>query len=325
MSKKAVLIIVYNHRFDKNIEVLEELYRHRFTEVFHLMPFYDGDKKNVITVYESSYQFQGYFAQGFKHFFSEEYDDYFFIGDDLILNPAINENTYTETFQLSENAAFIPEIMSLHHFSNNDTLRFQPVKSFSKSNRWYWWRVRQFITEYKHKSAGVSNDTEMPDYKEAESIFRRHGYEIKPLDFYDLYGGFFPLIRPLLKLLIKPGIFLKKVLPAYPAVASYSDIVIVPKKAIRKFCHYCGVLATNKMFVELAIPTALLLAAEKVVTEPQLGKRGSIYWTYTKEEENKYEEDMKVYNSVLKDLLKNFPKEKLYIHPVKLSKWHTSL
>jgi len=57
---KAALILIYNHRYDKNIEILEKIYSKRFSVIFHLVPFYDGNRDNVIPVYENSYYFEGY-------------------------------------------------------------------------------------------------------------------------------------------------------------------------------------------------------------------------------------------------------------------------
>ena len=99
MSSVA-LIIIYNHRYEKNIDVLERIYRGRFTDIFHLMPFYTGNKKNVIPVYENSMYFQGYVSQGLKAIFDEKYSHYLFVADDLILNPVINEATYEQYLKL---------------------------------------------------------------------------------------------------------------------------------------------------------------------------------------------------------------------------------
>jgi hypothetical protein len=326
MTNKVALIFIFNHKFDKNINVLENIYKDRFSHIYHLVPFYTGDKPNVISVYESSQYFQGYIAQGLKHYFKEEYEHYFFIGDDLILNPAINENNYKEYFKLSPEASFIPEIFNLHNLTNNDTLRFLPVNKLTgNSGKWHWCKITEFIKTYKHSSYGVENSKEMPSYKEAETILKNHGYEIKTCNYYDMYGGIFPLNSATGKFMYHSKSYFKKFQLPYPVVGSYSDIVIVSKSSIKNFCHYCGVFATNKLFVEFAIPTALLLASNEVITEPRIGKRGNIYWLYTKKEVDKYQDDMKPYNNNLNELLQKFPQNKLYIHPIKLSKWKTEM
>ncbi len=87
------LVIIHNHRYDANISRLDEIYKNRFSYIFHLVPFYNGDKNNVITVYENSHYFQGYVVQAYERLTTEgNFNHFIFIGDDLILNPQININ-----------------------------------------------------------------------------------------------------------------------------------------------------------------------------------------------------------------------------------------
>lgn len=94
------LVVVFNHRFDGNIPILNRLYAGRFSSVNYLVPFYNGKKlvggNRIIPVYDSSYQFNGFFAQGFDEFYDEDADYYFFVGDDVLLKPEVNENTVFE-------------------------------------------------------------------------------------------------------------------------------------------------------------------------------------------------------------------------------------
>lgn len=328
MQSKVALIFIFNHRFDKNIPVLEKIYKERFSHIYHLVPFYDGSRPNVIPVYDNSFYFQGYLAQGFKHYFAEEYDHYIFIGDDLIINPAINENNYKEYFSLSAEDSFIPEIFDLHNFTNQDTLRFLPLHTINGKKKLFWSRVRD-VVNYKHGIYGTESRNEMPSYNEAEAIINKHGHHIKPLTYQDVYGPF-PISfetdekRRMAGRYVKNiKSYTKKFTLSYPLVASYSDILIVSKSSIKKFCHYCGVFAANELFVEMAIPTALLLSSEKVVTEPEIGMRGDIYWSYMPQEAANYDAAMRAYQYNLQELFQHFPTNKLYIHPIKLSKWKT--
>lgn len=89
---KVGLLIVYNHRYDKNIPRLEEIYRGRFSHLFHIVPFYDGKQENVIPVYESSYCFSGYISQTYTHLKDKGFTHFFVVADDMIINPNLNEN-----------------------------------------------------------------------------------------------------------------------------------------------------------------------------------------------------------------------------------------
>ena len=104
---------------------------------------------------------------------------------------------------------------------------------------------------------------------------------------------------------------------SYPLVGSYSDIFVISSTNIRQFCHYCGVFAATRLFVEIGLPTAVVLSAESIVQESDLSLQGKALWT--KEDYSILEK----YCRELKMLLDNFPTNFLYLHPIKLSVWNT--
>ena len=306
MTGKVALIVIYNHRYDKNIEAVEALYKDRFSHIYHLMPFYDGDRPNVIPVYENSIYFQGYVAQGFKSFFNEEYAHYFFVADDLVLNPVVHEANYQEYLNLSTDTSFLPGFVHLHKAGT-------------------WKRVSEAYS-YNTKKKKVEIQTEIPSYEEALEIFSRYSIELHPVSFDQIHRKkkfFFKnefrghidywkwrFRRLKHKLKGKKPFHL-----SYPLVGSYADIFVISASSIKKFCHYCGVFAATDLFVELAIPTALVLCEERIITEEELNLQGQPLWT---------EEDFKIlskYDYQLKRLISDFPQTHLYLHPIKLSKW----
>jgi hypothetical protein len=329
---RVALIIVFNHRFDQNIPVLDNMYRHRFSSIYYLVPFYDGDRADVIPVYENSFYFQGYFSQGFRQYFHETCDHYIFLADDMVLNPAINEDNYHEFFKLSENSCFIPEIFTLDNFFNTDTLLVNAHRGLRKQlngsyppEKYTWWRTLEAIS-YSPQKNGVESAKEIPSYERATDALRKHGFSINPLQHTDIFGeaklSASPKgIKRVIAYMLKQKVLKKKYHLKYPMVASYSDLVIVSASSIKKFTHYCGVFAATELFVELAVPTALLLSSEHVVTEPKIGRRGSIYWVYSGIEKEAYEKEMQKYKYTVQRLMEEFPADKLYMHPVKLSKW----
>jgi hypothetical protein len=335
MKSNVALVIIFNHRFDRNIQVLEKMYEGRFSNIYFLVPFYNGDHPRVIPVYENSFYFHGYIAQAFKQIFNESFHHYFYLADDMLLNPEINEHNYKDHFNLTDDTAFIPEVFSLNNFSNNDTLLFNPYIRLrdkllfrsavenSSSAKKLWWRMSQAF-RYSPFKEGVESANEIPSYEEALPLITRHGIEVTPLTYIDVHGGC-PPPRSIhfFRYLVKHKLLKKKYRLKYPLVASYADIVIVPATSIKSFVHYCGVFAATELFVEFAIPTALLMSCEKVLSEPAINKRGLIYWVYNDEQKARYDEDMSKYGYKIENLMKDFPKDKLYIHPVKLSKWKT--
>ena len=87
---KICLSLVFNHQFEKNIPKLRNIYKDRFSTIRYLSPFSKSNDPEVIPIFETSVHFQGYFAQAFSHL-PKDCDYYVFCGDDLILNPGLNE------------------------------------------------------------------------------------------------------------------------------------------------------------------------------------------------------------------------------------------
>lgn len=304
---QVALIIIYNHQYNKNIDILEKLYEDRFNNIYHIVPFYTGTKSNVISVYENSLYFQGYVAQALKSFFSNQFEHYFFIGDDLILNPIINQNNYKKHLKLNSDTSFIPNLLSLHELN------------------YYWGNI---ILAYKYKiyTIGVEAVNQLPNYSKALLKFKKFNLDVENLRFEQLYKK--PMVkfkRSSLKqvfgfywLKCKSKLLQKVYRLPYPLVGSYSDIFVISASSIKDFCHYCGVFAATNLHVEIAIPTAIVLTSDEIVTEKDLVLQGKALWTT---------EDLKIlekYNSDLNDLLSDFPENNLYIHPVKLSRWKTN-
>ncbi len=300
---KIALVIIYNHKFEKNIDKLEIIYSGRFKNIFHLVPFYEGKKNNVIPVYESSYYFQGYIAQGYRNFFDEEFERYLFLGDDVLLNPKINEDNVDEYFKTNTETCFVPHAFAFgrnmgNWNRNKDALAF---KYYENSDSKY---------------GGVEAVGELPSSNEAKSKLEKHGFKVEALLFEQLYGkltlknlkGWSNIYRKILHRIRNKAYALQ-----YPLIGSYSDIFVVNKKSIQKFAHYCGVFAACDLHVEIAVPTALALASDRLSMEDEW--KGITMWS---EEDTKW---LEKYHYSLDELYEDFPNDTLYIHPIKVSKW----
>lgn len=314
---KIALLILYNHRYDKNIERLEALYEGKFSYIFHIMPFYDGTKENVIPVYESSYYFQSYIAQAYHHIKKLDFTHYFVVADDMILHPTINENNLLEVTGIGYNNCFISDIREIY-----DYLILRPA-----------------FKQYTIKQKGVEVDQILPSRKEALQLFENHHLRTNDMEC--------DYLRKCLKLMIKQKrlratigilqelIHKKKRQITYPLVWGYSDILLITKDVMPTFVTYCGAFAATKLFVEYAIPTALIFSTESIVTDEQLSMHGipQIYprkkiqessdIVMTKKKNTTIEKEVfdEKYHNSLQTLLTDFPKNTFFIHPIKLSQW----
>jgi hypothetical protein len=309
---KACLVIVFNHRHDKNIPVLEKIYKERYSGLYFLVPFYDGDHPNVIPVYESSNYFQSFFAQAYHRFFREEYTHYIFLGDDCIMNPVVSESNVLESVGLPAGADYIPGLYEFH-----------------RGKGLVWWHTFKGIDFFSNRK-GAEIERELPSREEAVKRFESHGLSIRPLTMENIFGSKKPANISRTKYLgikwfhyyFKWKQYKKngKVELPYPVVGSYADLVIVTKNSIKDFCRYCGITAAAGLFVEIAIPTALVLSSRKIAEEKDVRLKGKPLWTT---EEVSHLET--IYNKSLSALVNNFPRPVLFYHPVKLSKWKNDL
>ncbi len=320
MSGKVALIIIYNHhQHADNIPLLEKMYRARFPDIYHLVPVMRGFAPsadllggNVIPVRGKSFHFHGYMAQGLRHYFREEYTHYIFIHDDLVLNPGINEDNFRDYLKLErEDTAFLSNFYVLHQ------------------------RLEWIYTPDAYAYEGRVEP--LPAYDEALEKFSAHGLNIKPLSFnWSLLfrGHYVPPAGSFLQKMVSPLRWLKVVLRrlqrlltwspnkrklAYPLVGGFSDMVVVPAASITDFCRYCEAFVAPKLFVLIAVPTALALSCRKVNTHDDIRMRGLHYWPGKTWGAVRSRYDAMGLNS----LLENFPDECLFIHPVKLSQWNT--
>ncbi len=214
---KTALLVIYNHRYDKNIPRIEEMYRGRFTHVFHIVPFYDGGLPNVLPVYESSFRFQGYLSQACTHLRGKGFTHFFVVADDMLLNPRLTD----------------------------------PHPKF----------LLRYLRNLRRRRL------------------------------------------------------------SYPLVSGYSDLLILPAGVMDRFCLYCGVFAATGLFVELAIPTALVLASERILTAADTRLGGTPMWPDHKTKIHPADAFHAAHRGNLAGLMEAFPRKALFLHPIKLSKW----
>jgi hypothetical protein len=298
----AKLVVVFNHRYDKNLPVLDRIYADRF-EVSYLVPFYDGEHPTATAVYESSHQFQGFFAQALGQYRSPSATHYVFAADDMLLNPALHAGNLAERLGLGPRTGFIKGIADL------------ATAPFA------WTHLLPSIALW-HRNTGVEHANELPSEQEARALVSRHVAVSERVSFAgvrNFRGRVDPRDRPTrltaAHLLRHPR---QRRLP-YPLVWGYSDFCVVPAEAVERFARWCGVFAAMGLFVEVAMPTALAMACEEVRTEQPGGLEGVELWTAEEQERLLTDHDRS-----LRQLSERFPAHWLYVHPVKLSAWDTS-
>ncbi len=309
-DRRAALVVVYNHRYDDNIDAVETIYRGRFSRIHHLVPFHDAPRPNVIGVYENSLCFQGYVAQSVDRVFDEAVSHYVYAADDILLNPAFDERNIVAGLGLDSRTSFLSQLAELHKGG--------------------YWRGKRAAVDFLSNARGSEGIRFLPSVEDAQKRFARHNletanialtgrqvYDIPPLDA-EAFGVRSP--RTLLhncRALARNLHRRNRSFPLpYPLAGSYADLFVVAAANLRLFAHYCGILASMRLFVEVAIPTAMVLACDDIRTLKDTGFTSGALWSTgaIAEMESRY-------GRSVRRLIDDFPARALYIHPVKLSRW----
>lgn len=292
MTMKIALMVVYNHRYDKNIPLVEKIYEGKFSYIYHIVPFYDGDKDNVIPVFENSFFFGGYIAQAYTHLKGKGFTHYFVVADDMVINPQINELNILKFIGLGENDCFIRDLIELQH------------------DKHQWGHLDNAIG-YKVKQVGVEVTNILPSVEEAKQRFAKYGISTGKLTL--------KAIKPKAWGRMRTRMFVQALLAgrkfAYPILRAYSDIFLVPESVMPKFCLYLGAFTATRLFVEAAIPTSLILTSDNVKVISDTNLKSGDKWG---KDIQKFGEK---YDFSVSKLIQNYPQDVLFFHPIKLSKW----
>ena len=308
-SVKLCLVVLFNHRYESNLPKLDWLYRDRFEHVRYLMPFYRGDRSDVIPVYYSSFQFQGFFMEAWKRLRDEGFTHFVFVADDMVLNPSLNDKNFLSALRINPRHGYFKNITSLADRSLN------------------WFPTASGLVAVAGTN-GVNWQQELPSSEIAQANLDAKGYPSRRLGWHNFHQGprakgffqfLFFLVMRVLKRRRDPKIDLLG-LP-YPLVSGNADLMMIPAEWMDKFCFYCSVFAAMGLFVEIAAPTALVLACPHVTCEPDTG--GWVARDYflglagPEEVEGFYRQ----HDYDLEKLLAGFEDRTLCLHPIKLSRW----
>jgi len=310
MTVRAVF--VFNHKYERNIAALERIYADRFASRRYIVPFAESPSESVLGVYETSWNFSGHIAQAGARFIDPDVSHYMFIADDLILNPALNEANLADALELGPDTGYIKSLTAI------DRLRY----------RWPW--AGEAAMSLRKYGRGFDYRAELPAADVAQAKFAAMGLRLDApsLQFRDLRTWLWDMPR-LAPWCFAMGLGVLGKRSDYPLLGGYADFVVVPASAIHAFVHYCGVFAAMKIFAEVAVPTALALATDRIVTELAIGEhfrdtdtaartglplRGIEFWAKGEADAYAARTERRIDR-----LLGDFPADQLYVHPVKLS------
>lgn len=322
-SRKTGLVVLFNHNYEKNIPIIRKLYADRFPMMCILMPFYYGNDPDVTGVYGNSFVFHTYIAQAKEKLMKMGCDDFLIIGDDLLLNPELNQNNIHEKLNIPHGAFYLDGYVNISSGQSYraivEAVKFNtsPPGLDSSANRIMpsYDEALQILQDKKVMGSPILSKCR-PFYPEWEKPFFKRAHEN-----YKVLKARVWHFCNMMKWKLKP----RKA--SYPCVFGYSDIILVPKEKMDEWCRYLEVMATWQMFVELAIPTAIFLMKDASVSfaDATAYKTGNVWYPQNPAH---FSRISAIINQMLNEcgnditgLEGAFPKEYLYLHPVKLSRF----
>jgi hypothetical protein len=265
------------------------------------VPFYSGTDSSVIPVFSPSNLFHGYFPHAFAELHEHDFDYWFVIADDMIVNPEINEHNLPVSLGIGASDIFFP---SLHAFDPCVTwVHAWKSLAFSFGN--------QFLT--------IAD--QLPSVVTAERRLRRRNLEFSGLQFTNIYRD---LGNVDFNIAFYGPRFLddrlrhdrgQLLFSEYPFCWGYSDVFCLGRENISDFCRLAGVFSAAGLFVEIAIPTAVVLSCKgEISLQSDISYRGEALW-------GDDQEKLSIFGRSVGRLVREFPRDKLFLHPVKLSQW----
>ena len=111
------LVVVFNHRFEANLDKLDRILGDRFPDRLYLMPFYQGDRRDVLPVYASSHRFHDFLVQSRERLADTDASHLVVVADDMVLNPSLDAGNLLAELGLDEDTAYIKDMLGLGQMS----------------------------------------------------------------------------------------------------------------------------------------------------------------------------------------------------------------
>ena len=302
MKTSVCVVVVFNHRYEQNIAKIKKIYEGRFSKILFLSPFYEGDDPDVIPVYESSRQFQGYFIQAYEKLMKTSCQYFLIVADDMIINPTYNE-------------ANILTYLGME----NKKVGIDCAVPLNKTDGFAWHHAR--YSSHPFLSKGTEWKTSLPAYEKALNLFEdfwgEKYLEKYGCDFYAPKAGESKdvFLKEKEAFLIRNG---GEDIP-YPMAHGYSDILCIRRNTVHALFHRMGIFSAMNLWVEIAIPTSIVLTVPRneVTFFSELPNRfRKVMW-----DEEEISEFAAACESNYKKLAEIWERPCMYVHPVKLSRW----
>lgn len=272
------LCVVFNHPYTRNLPLLRRMYEGRFRTIRFLMPLQLCDDADVITVYRGSFSHNAYAVDAWPQLRELPCSHYLFVHDDVLLHPALDENNLLDTLEIeTPREGYMPHLQRVPqdigewgHFAGPLWRLLHPRNFLSGTG------VDSLSTVLAQLPPADAALKKLAPYgAKRETVVRRteqSDQNPRGLKNFAFFGDRTvqqndAFRRAYLEMLFAgDGEGESELVVPYPLLVSgpTADFCVVPKAGMPQYVHVSGVLAAAGLFVEVAAPTALALACDRV-------------------------------------------------------------
>ena len=313
------LVILYKDINEDLANKYESLYKDNFEKIFHLMPFYKGDRKNVIPVFENKYQLNGYITQARKILSESLCDNFIIITDDCVINPCINSYNIFDKLNIKEGDCFFSEDIfttNINTFSDYDWMLPSVLNFYLSQNGA---QMKEFIPIKVHMRAEYNKlglrapflYTDYVDYLIKHIIkgkIQNHEFfyklEYSNLNIKNLTSAFTSTTEK------------EKLVTLYPFAASLSKFFIINKSIFENFAHYLGMFASIRVHYNIGFAMSAVLSTDTIKSKKDIGGSHKIVNCEESMIYNLYKQNQGKLENILSP-------DTLVYYPIDLMKWKT--
>lgn len=316
VNSTIAIVWIFNYDMPDNIKKLKAIYSKKFSNMWFALPHCEFNYEEHIFPYNShSYYFENAFYKFSEIQLPENIKTIIFIGDDVLLNPSINENNILKKLNLNDDEAFVQNAFP---YSN-----YMLYSGITKGN----FPSRDISRTIYTLNQKIELFSKMDDENNSHNKFLQlfSGFSIQSLVDDKAIQNFINKKMNIDNMLNCSNCMSDKFKTLL--TVCISDFLIVPRISLNKFGKYAKIYGENKIFVEYATLPCLLHAIEpkkikSFCTQPIFFRffAENFINQYNQFDPYKYFSKC-IHNIDIKDVLSKFPKDLFGIHQVKLSKY----
>ena len=268
------LCVIFNHPFAAQIPLLREIYGERFPKILFIHPLDPAAAApDVCVVYGGSYTFDLMVASARERILETfaDCDGVLFLHNDALLNPAISARNFGRDFGVTPGTVLVCNATNMSRTLTGWLWGARAAQNFLDQRSYFANGSEAALSflpdaqtaQEKARAAGLDDSTMLYPASEEVIIGRAPAYRAAHDQIFGVASAGEPL-RP-----IDLG---------YPLFIGYSDFFYVCGTVLSEWLNYLGALGSMSLFCEVAVPTACVLAAQRLVALHQLGRGVQVLW-----------------------------------------------